>query len=377
MPGERRAIIAAYFLMFWGAGVWAPYFPLYLSHLGFAGWQIGVLIGIQPALRWSSAIGWAYVADRWRVRHRVLVLTAFGGLLFFIPLLVVRHFAAMLVVLAGIGLLHGTLVPMLDATVMDHLPRLGDDYGRLRLWGSVAFVGGSLVSAPLIHTFSAAIVPLLVLLPGIGLVPALLRVPHQQVGHAAHFHAPWRLLTPPLTLFLATAFLIQLSSGGWGGFFAVHTAALGFSEAVPGITWGLAVTAEVAMLFWGRRIIGWIAPAQLIVVVLVITVARWVLTAWAHNELLVVGLQLGHAFTFSAFHLAALLLIARLVPPESSTGGQALYGMVGFGFGGSTGLLLAGALVDRIGTRGVFGFEAVLALLGFVPALRLRRIMRN
>jgi len=59
------------------------------------------------------------------------------------------------------------------------------------------------------------------------------------------------LLTPPLTAFLATAFLIQLSSGAFAGFFAVHTAALGFSDAVPGITFGLAVTAEVALLFWG------------------------------------------------------------------------------------------------------------------------------
>src|SRR6185295_17853960 len=147
-----------------------------------------------PALRWGSAIGWAYVADRWRVRHRVLALTAFAGMLFFIPLLVVRDFTAMLAVLGGIGLMHGTLVPMLDATVMDHLPRLGNDYGRLRLWGSVAFVGGALTSAPLIQIFSVAVVPFLLVLPSVGLVPAFLRLPREQIGRAEHFHAPWQLL---------------------------------------------------------------------------------------------------------------------------------------------------------------------------------------
>src|SRR5262249_43365678 len=158
------------------------------------------------------------------------------------------------------------------------------------------------------------------------------------------------------------------------GFFAIHTVALGFSDAVPGLTWGLAVTAEVALLFWGRRILERIAAPQLILVVLVVTVLRWSLTAIARNEVAVIALQLGHTFTFSAFHLAALLLLSRLVPPQSSTGGQALYGMVAFGFGGSAGLLLAGALVDAVGTSGLFGVEAVVALVGFVPALRLQRL---
>ena len=103
--------------------------------------------------------------------------------------------------------------------------------------------------------------------------------------------------------------------------------------------------------------------------------ARWGLTAVVRTELLVVALQLGHAFTFAAFHLAALLLLSRLVPARSSTGGQALYGLVAFGIGGSTGLALAGALVDRLGTAGLFGFEAAVASLGLLPAIALQRLL--
>jgi len=377
MPPERRIVVIAYFLLFWGGGVWLPYFPLYLSHLGFHGWQIGVLTAMQPALRWGSAIGWAYAADRWRLRHRLLVFNAFAGFLFFVPLLFIHSFTAIAADLTAIALLHGALIPMFDATVMDHLPALGGDYGRLRLWGSVAFVTGSLASAPLIHLFSPSIVPLLLLLPGFGLVPAFMRVPREQFGHPEHFRAPWRLLTPPLATFLSVAFLIQLSCGAWGGFFAVHTTALGFSDAVPGVTWGLAVTAEVGVLFWGRQILARIAPEQLVIISLLITVARWVLTAVTRNEALVIVLQLGHAFTFSTFHLAALLLLSRLVPPQSSTGGQALYGVIGFGGGGSAGLALAGALVDQLGTAKVFAVEAVIALLAIIPAWHLQRLAKR
>jgi PPP family 3-phenylpropionic acid transporter len=372
---ERRAVVAAYFLVFLGAGVFLPYFPLWLADLGLRGWQIGVVIGMQPALRWASTLGWAWAADRWRIRRRLLVVAAVGGTLGLVPLLWVRDFGAVVAVCAAVGLLHGPLIPLLDATVMDHLPRLGGDYGRLRLWGSISFVAGALASAPLVAAFSSSIVPLLLLLPALGLGPALAALPGDQRGHAHAARPPWALLTRPLGAFLATAFLLQVSSGAWAGFYAVHTAALGFAVTVPGLTWALAVIAEIGLFFWGRRLGAWLAPANLILLVLGVTVARWALTAVARSEALVVGLQLGHAITFSAFHLAAVLLLARLVPAASSTGGQALYGGVAFGLGGTAGLALAGALVDRIGTPALFAVEAVAALLAVGPALRLRRLV--
>jgi len=352
-----------------------PYFPLYLDHLGYVGWQIGAIVGLQPMLRWTSALGWAHVADRWRVRRRLLVLAGLCGALAVLPLLVVRRFAAVAAVSMAIGLVHGPIIPMLDATVIDHLPQLGGDYGRLRLWGSVAFVVGALASAPLVGRFSSAVVPVLLLLAALPLAPALARLPREQAALAGRSPAAWTLLTPPLRAFLTTAFLLQVSSGAWTGFFAVHTTSLGFPDTVPGLTWGLAVIAEIALFFWGARLVERMAPSQLIVVVLVLTAVRWALTAVTRSAPVVVALQTGHAITFSAFHLASILLLSRLVPAENRTGGQALYGGIAFGLGGTTGLALAGALVDRIGTSRVFALEAVIALGALVPAVRLRRLV--
>jgi PPP family 3-phenylpropionic acid transporter len=369
----RRSVGVAYFLVYLGGGVSLPYFPLYLTHLGYTGWQVGAVTGLQPVLRWIAAIVWAYAADRWRMRHGLLVATALAGGSCFVPLLVVRNFSAMLAVTAAIALFHGPVIPMVDATVMDHLDGLGGDYGRLRLWGSIAFVVGALGSAPLVHLASPGVVPLLMLVPSVLLPPALWRLPRGQLGHVAQYRPPWRLLTPPLALFLASAFLLNMSCGAWQGFFALHTAALGLSDTVPGMAWGVAVLAEIVLFFWARQLLERVAPATLVLVVVAGTAARWLFTALAHTEALVVALQLGHTLTFSAFHLAALLLLNRLVPVESSTTGQALYGLVAMGLGGSAGMWAAGALVDRVGTAGVFGAEAAVALLAFGPAVRLWR----
>ncbi len=357
--------------------MWLPYLPLWLGVVGLAGWQIGVIGAMQPVLRWVSALALATAADRWRIRHRLLVAAAATGVLAFVPLLMVRDFVPLAAGLGAIALCHGMVIPTLDAVVLDNLDRAGGDYARLRVAGSVAFVVGALASAAALRVWSPAVVPLLLLVANLGLVPSLLRLPPAQRGHAHEARPPWALLTPPLRAFLAAAFLLHVSCGAWQGFFALHVAALGLPDTLPGLAWGLAVCVEIVLFVWGRPLVQRFDPAQLVVATIVVTVVRWAATAMARSGLAVVGVQLAHAVTFSVFHLAAMALLARLVPAASSTSGQGLYGFVAFGLGLGMGMALAGALVERIGTQGIFAVDAALAALALLPARRLLRLTRR
>jgi len=373
---SATSVRLAYFMVFLSAGVWLPYMPLYLSSLGLDGWQVGVLGALAPGIRWMSAIVLGWLADRHRIRRRLLVATAAVGSLCFVPLLFTGDFSTLVVVFLAINVCHGTLIPMVDAIVVDHLAELGNDYGRLRLWGSISFVVGSAGSAPLVHAYGPSVIPILLVAPQILLAPTLLLLPPGQRGLSEHARAPWALVTPAMGTFLVTVFLAQASAGAWNGFFALHVRALGLSDSLPGLTFGLAVVVEVALFHWGRRVLAWITPADLILVTLVVTVVRWALAAVVTSEVAVVLVQLGHVFTFSAFHLAAVALVVELVPAANATSGQSLYGLMGYGVGGTVGIVLAGALIDRLGTSGLFWFEAAVALVGVGPAWRLRRMRR-
>ena len=366
----------AYFVVFLGAGVWLPYMPLYLASLGLDGWQIGVLGAMAPALRWTSAIALGWVADRRRIRTRLLVVTAALGSLSFVGLLFARDFATLIAVFVAVNACHGTLIPMVDAIVVDHLDELGGDYGRLRLWGSASFIVGAAGSAPLVQVYGAGVIPILLVLPQLVLAPVLALLPHGQRGLPEHVRAPWALVTPAFAALLASVFLLQASAGAWGGFFALHVRALGLSDALPGVAFAVAVILEVFVFHAGRRLLVWIPPVDLILLTLVVTVVRWVLSAIVTSEVAVVLVQLGHVFTFSALHLAAVALVAELVPPENATSGQSLYGGIGYGVGGTVGVAAAGLLVDRLGTVGLFWLEAGVALVGVAPALALRRLRR-
>jgi len=359
--------------MFATAGIYLPYFPLYLDHLGFSGTEIGAVIAIQPILRHVASITFGWAADRWRARHAMTVGTAALAVAWFLPLLWVQDFLPMIAVVTGISAFHGPVISAIDATVMDHLDDLGGDYGRLRLWGSVAFIGSAGASALAVGTWSIAVLPMLFLAPATLLPFALARLPRTQSETHRRAAAPWRLLNTPLAAFLACVMLMHMSSGAWGGFFGIHTMRLGLPSWVPGLTWGLAVTAEVALFRLGHRVLGIVTPARLVAFSVGMTIVRWVGTALAADPAVLVLLQVGHAFTFSAMHLAAMLLITRLVPPESSTSGQALYGLVGFGVGGSVGLWMAGMLLEPLGTSGLFLFSGGVAALALAPAAILVR----
>lgn len=373
-PFKRRVVAGVYFLLFLGPGIGLPYLPLYLEHLGMSDPEIGVLIGLQPILRWASALAFAHLADHWRIRHRLLVACTVAGALCFLPFLFVQAFATLLLVLCAISILHGPLISAIDAVVLDHLPQLGGDYGRLRLWGSIAFILGALLGAVGVELGTPSVVPAM-LLPSHLLLPfAIAALPHAQAAHGRLEGAPWRLLTPPLATFLVAVLLVHLSCGAWSGFFALHTERLGFGDWVPGAAFALAVVFEVALFHWGRLVLERVPAARLIVIALVVTVGRWLGTAVARDEWLVLALQTGHAATFSAIHLAAISLVPRLVSPARSTSGQALYGITGFGIGGSVGIALAGLVVTPLGTTGLFAFEAALAAAALPAAVRLGRL---
>jgi PPP family 3-phenylpropionic acid transporter len=373
---KRRVVALVYWLLFLGPGIALPYLPRWLEHVGWSPWQIGIAIGVQPIVRWGSALLFAQLADRFRIRHPLLVVYAAAGACCFVPLLVVQEFVPALVVLTAISALHGPLISAVDACVLDHLPALGGDYGRLRLWGSISFIAGALVAALGIELGSPSVVPVM-LLPSHLLLPfALAALPRAQTGHASPAGAPWRLVGPRLAVFLVTVLLVHLSCGAWNGFFALHTQRLGFGDWVAGTAFALAVVLEIAIFRWGRTVLRRLRAERLILLAVAVTVVRWLATAVADDEALVIALQTGHAFTFSAFHLAAMDLVPRLVPPERSTSGQALYGITGFGIGGSLGIAMAGLAVEPLGTSGLFLLEAAIAAAALPVAMRLVRVSR-
>jgi PPP family 3-phenylpropionic acid transporter len=88
---------------------------------------------------------------------------------------------------------------------------------------------------------------------------------------------------------------------------------------------------------WGLR--------SILLVSLILTAVRWILLALFPQYLsLMLFAQCLHAFSFGAFHAAAIETVRRLFTVQQSGKAQAFYSAVGYGAGNALGALFSGAL---------------------------------
>ncbi|PFX27580.1 major facilitator superfamily domain-containing protein 6-like [Stylophora pistillata] len=79
---------AFYFLFFAGFGASFPYMALYFKQIGLSASSVGILAGIRPIIQFISGPFWAILADRFKARKAVLLLSIFSWLIMTLALLI-------------------------------------------------------------------------------------------------------------------------------------------------------------------------------------------------------------------------------------------------------------------------------------------------
>ena len=72
---------AFYFFFLSGFGSIFPYLPVYFRQIGLPASQVGLLLGLRPIVQLASAPFWAIMADKYRKRKSVLVMSVMSWLI--------------------------------------------------------------------------------------------------------------------------------------------------------------------------------------------------------------------------------------------------------------------------------------------------------
>jgi len=80
-----------------------------------------------------------------------------------------------------------------------------------------------------------------------------------------------------------------------------------------------------------------------------------------------------HALTFATHHTACIAMVSQYFPGRLRGRGQALFTVMGYGFGGVLGVLAGGAVAARWGFQVMFAAAAALAMLATACAVRANR----
>ncbi|MGA7803136.1 MFS transporter [Bradyrhizobium sp.] len=341
-------------------GTHLPFFPVWLKAVGIEASWIGVIIAVPAVTRFTVLPFVTAFAERRHALRGALILAAFVTLLGF-SLVGSQHQAVPVLLLYALTCCLWTpMVPLTDAYALRGVARYGLNYGRLRLWGSAAFVVGALACGLLVDVIAASqLIWVIVALALLGAAASLSLQPLDRPAKAVgHVHGGSALLRDPRFLaIIVAAALIQGSHAAYYTFASINWQAHGLDGLTIAGLWALGVCAEIVVFALSARLT-W-PPAILVVIGALSAVARWSITAQEPAVPVLAVVQLAHGLTFGLTQVGTMGLLVRHVPAHVMARAQG-YLAACSGIVNSSAAILSGAIYARYG-QGVYYVMAVMA----------------
>ena len=361
----KLVIGSQYFLYFGVMGVFLPYFNLYCYHLKFSGFQIGVLSAIRSIALVLFPLVWGGLADRFHIRRPIYIFCSFISTAIWAFYLYTTDFWAMLLITIFYGVFYSPIISFLEAFTMDVLGTEKKSYGKMRGWGTIAFIMTVLLMGKVIDIYSIEIIIILIFYGSMAQALISIKIPDIQIKKQTSFSSNAKvLLKRPVIVFLFCAFLMLVSHGTYYGFYSIHLENLGYGKTFIGISWALASIAEIVVMIKSDIIFKRFSTDNVLFFSFMVAVLRWLGLFFTTSPAIILFLQILHAVTYGTFHVSSILYIDSLTPDEGKTLGQAVNNAVTYGLGLMVGFFINGFLFETLGTFTLFMVSSFIALVG-------------
>jgi PPP family 3-phenylpropionic acid transporter len=363
-----------YAALFVAVGIHIPFWPLWLQDQGLSAPEIGLVAaaGYLTRILASPVIG--HLADHGGERRLLMVRLALAAAAIWLVFPLISGFTAILILSVIAIFPFAGLIPLGDTLAMMVVHRHGLDYGRARLWGSLAFIAAATLLGKGLEVWPIGILPWLMSAALLLTAATCRTLPDIKVPrHEGKPPSLRPLLGHPLfLLFLGTAALNQMAHTVYYAFATIHWKAAGLSDMVIGLLWSEGVVAEIILFAVSNRVVARFGPAALLLAAALAGTIRWLVLGSTASLPLVAMAQLLHAATFGCAHLGAIHFISRAVPQSLSARTQGIF--AAFAIGLAPGLItpFSGKLYESL-DGGSFLAMAALSALSAVLAWALMR----
>jgi len=372
----KTRLALTYVALFVLMGLHLPFWPVWLADRGMDADRIGILLGVTM---WARLVApWVGArADRGDGGATIVRALAVGLLVVLVAFSWADGFVGLFLLSAALGLAFAPIIPLVDGIALTAASAGRLDYGRVRLWGSAAFIVAAVGGGIALEGRDPSLV--LRALQGAALALALaamsLRAPARVETHAVTVSIAQVVRRPGMGTFLLAVAFLQASHAVLYGFGTEHWLAIGIEASTIGWLWATGVVAEVILFAFGERVVARIGPAGLLMIAGVGGVLRWSALAEIESVGVLFVVQVLHAASFAAMHLGAMSWIRHELGPREIHRATALYVAIAGGLALGIGMPLAGVLFDRL--RGsAYHAMSMAAALGLAFAWSLSRSTR-
>ena len=376
-----------YGALFLVAGTKLPYFPIWLDGRGLTTSQIAIIVAAPLFVRIVCTPVIGFAADAHGDRRLAVILLAWVALAAFLALTGAVGFWAILAITLLLSVATTSLMPLTETIAMTGVRRLGLDYGRMRLWGSISFIVASFIAGFAVERIGDGVVLWLLiggavstvlgahLLPRPATAPQAPQLPAESSSAAPKpvFADALRLVFSPMfALFIVAVGAIQAAHAVFYTFGVLHWRSQGISSGWAGVLWAIGVITEIGLFAFSRRIAVWLGSVGMIAIGALAGVLRWTLMAFDPPLALLLPLQVLHGLTYGATHIGAVHWMSERIPQAQAGTAQAIYAAVTHGIAMGAATIAAGSLYATW-QGGAYLAMAALSGAGLVAALALMR----
>lgn len=367
IPYSRLA--GFYFFYFAYIGAFSPFFGLYLLSVGRSAVEIGVLMALPAVARIVAPHLWGWLADTTGRHTPLLRATALAGVACFLGVFAGSDFYWLIAVLLLASFFLAAALPLLEATTLAHLGEDTGRYGPVRVWGSLGYIVAVVAIGYALDRIAVAALPWMVVVTLAGMIAYCWQIPEARLAPQATDDVPfWNILRQRgVAALIVACALMAAAHGPYYTFYSIHLVGYGYSKALTGWLWALGVVCEIAIFLWLPRLYAAFTLRAILITSFALAVVRFLIIGWGAESLLLLLLaQVLHAATFGSFHAAAIGMVHRLFRGRHQARGQAIYGSLTYGLGGTVGALASGYAWDHFGAGLTFTLAAVAALAGML-----------
>ncbi len=373
-PFFSGRLSAAYILQFLFIGLYTPFFPVWLEYQALTPIEISTVLAFPLLVRVLATVPMMWVADYHPDRAKLFSMLYTLAMLAMMGFLAAGGFWEILIISFIFHFFFNGLLPILDAITLSGVRRFDADYGRIRIWGSIAFILANLGGGWLIADFQApAILWTLMGTVSVGLlisfsVPRIGRSvrPIHRLAGAGSARA---LIADQRFVMTATAIgLGQAAHALLYGFGTIYWQSLGFGGAAIGALWAIGVMTEIALFQVAKGLLRCYGAVLMIAIGLTAGAIRWAFFPVVTEYWPFFALQILHGLSFGAVHIGSMQFIMESVPEERLGTGQAV---VYVASGALMGILifLAGPIYETFSADG-FWLMGAVCLIGLALLLR-------
>jgi PPP family 3-phenylpropionic acid transporter len=370
------ALSATYFAHI---GFFNPYLPLWLKAQGLPIVVISLLASVQSFTRVFAPYAWGALSDHTGERVKLLRISAAVALVASAGLWIEGGAWWIGLVLLLLFTHTSSMMSLTEAAMAQLVAGDWGRYGRIRLWGSAGFMLTVFAAGAWFERFGMGGFPGWTALSLAGVLACTWWLPNvrESPSHAQASAEPIgaALGKPVVRWFFASLFFHVMAHFAIYGFLSLYLDARGYGKAMIGALWAVSVLVEIGWFYAQGRLIGRYPMERWLVLCGAATAVRMAMTGGLGGFLLALFIaQMLHALTFASHHTACIALVSKHFPGRLRGRGQALFTVIGYGFGGVLGVLAGGAVASRWGFEAMFGVATALGVIGTACALRVQRL---